>query len=62
MTRLDRLIDIRYSMIFDGNKIWLVVSAPLKNSQLRLGFPIHGQNNIHVPNHQPETNIRQSGN
>ena len=56
MTRLDRLIDIRYSMIFDGNKSWLVVSTPLKNiSQLGVLFPIYGKIK-NVPNHQPAKN------
>ena len=34
--------------------IWLVVSTPLKNiCQLGLPFPLYGQNNPHVLNHQP---------
>ena len=32
--------------------IWLVVSTPLKNSQLGLFFPIYGKRK-NVPNHQP---------
>jgi hypothetical protein len=30
--------------------IWLVVSTPLKNSQLGLSFPIYGKKH---PNHKP---------
>jgi hypothetical protein len=40
---------------FSFEKIWLVVSTPLKKiSHMRVLFPIYWKNKIHVPNHQPE--------
>jgi hypothetical protein len=39
---------------------WLVVSTPLKNSQLGLLFSIYGKIK-HVPNHQPVYHV-SSGN
>jgi len=36
--------------------MWLVVSTPLKNSQLELLFPIYAKIK-NVPNHQPAVSV-----
>jgi hypothetical protein len=42
--------------VLEHNKLWLVVSIPLKNmsSSDWIIIPTIGENHLNVPNHQPE--------